>query len=308
MLFPKNFTIMKIKKRLLVLTACVLFSQNAFADEQLFGYLQGSEVMPEGGKQLYQWATQRQGRSYGKFDAQDYRTEFEYGLTNKLQGSLYLNGRSFHSKNSTYEDRNDALYRYDGVSAALKYNVLSPFKPNDYGNIGLALYVEPGYSTVFNVDGSAMNSPYVETKIILQKNFLEDRLVTAFNLENDFVKRQFRVGDRKWQNDLELNMYAGISYMVHSNWYLGLEGRYHSEYPQTYDSNGFNTVPRYGFRQQYVKWVGPNVHYASKNWWFTFTWLTQVGGGGSNNDYANGNLYLIDHERNEFRVKIAYNF
>ncbi len=292
-----------------------LISQAAFADEQLFGYIQGAEVLPEGGKQLYQWVTHRQQRSQGTFSAQDYRTEFEYGITNNLQSSLYLNARSFHIKDSapmedgspTYRNRNDTV-RFDGVSAALKYNVLSPFKPNNFGDIGLALYIEPGYSTVFNVTGEDMSSPYVETKIILQKNFLEDRLVTAFNIENSFVKRKINQTDGKWQNDLELNLYAGISYLLRPKWYVGLESRYHSEYPQTENVNSMYTVPRYGFRQQYVTWVGPNIHYTTKDWWVTLTWLTQVGGNATNNDHAKGRYYLVDHERNEFRVKIAYNF
>jgi hypothetical protein len=180
--------------------------------------------------------------------------------------------------------------------------------PNKFGGIGMALYVEPGYSTVFNVTGEPMYSPFIETKIVFQKNFLEDRLVTVFNIENDFVKRKFKDGDGLWQNDIELNLYAGASYLVHSNWYGGFETRYHSEYPQTSDVSSIATMPRYGFRQQHVAWVGPNVHYTTKKWWITLTWLAQVGGNATNNDGMAGNLYLVDHERNEFRAKIAYNF
>ncbi len=300
---------------LAAIISCAAIAES-FADEQLFGYLQGAETIPQGGKQVYQWVTHRQQRSQGKFSAQDYRTEFEYGFTNKLQGSLYLNARSFHIKDSapiedgaaTYRNRNDSI-RFDGASAALKYNVLSPFKPNKFGDAGLALYIEPGYSTIFNVTGEEMQSPYIETKIIIQKNFLEERLVTAFNIENDFVKRRFVSGsDNKWQNDFELNLYAGASYLVKPNWYLGFEGRYHSEYPQTQNVNDFATMPRYGARQQYAKWVGPNIHYTTRDWWFTFTWLTQVGSNATNNDHKKVNLYLVDHEKNEFRLKIAYNF
>lgn len=306
---------MFIRKALIFILPYIVIINIASADEQFFAYAQTAEVIPQGGKQIYQWITHRQGRSQGSFNAQDYRTEFEYGLTNRLQGSLYVNARSFHIKDSapiedgepTYPNRNDSI-RFDGFSAALKYNILSPFIPNKLGNIGLAFYIEPGYARVFNVTGESMTTPYLETKIIVQKNFFEERLVAVFNIENDFVKRKIVGGDGLWQNDLELNFYAGLSYLVRSNWYIGFEGRYHSEYPQTYDVSSFATMPRYGFKQQHVMWVGPNVHYATKYWWFTLTWLTQIGGNATNNDYKSGNLYLVDHERNEFRLKIAYNF
>ncbi len=72
-----------------------MFAKVSFADEQLFGYIQSAETIPQGGKQLYQWVTHRAGRSQGSFNAQDYRTEFEYGITDRLQGSLYVNARSF---------------------------------------------------------------------------------------------------------------------------------------------------------------------------------------------------------------------
>lgn len=306
-----------MKKLLWLMCIGLLVFTECFGDEQLFGYVQSSEVIPKGGKQFYQWMTYREGRGRGNFNAQDYRSEFEYGVTNRLQASLYLNARAFQNVNSapledgspTYPNRQDKL-RFDGVSTAFKYNILSPFKPNKFGNIGLAAYVEPGYSNVFNVTGDNMTSYYVETKLILQKNFFEDKLVTAFNVENAFVKRRLK-GSSTWQDDLEMNLTGGASYMIHPNWYLGWEGRYHSEYPRTYENGNFwQNSAKYGFLQQNILFTGPNIHYTTKYWWITLTWLKQVKGWATSDDpaYYNGNLHLVDHERNEVRLKVAYNF
>ncbi len=58
--------------------------------------------------------------------------------------------------------------RFVGVSAEAIYRVLSPYTDG----VGLAFYVEPTIGPQFKE---------LETKVILQKNFLDDRLTTAFN-------------------------------------------------------------------------------------------------------------------------------
>ena len=69
----------------------LLMPLSAFADEPLFGYVYTTDLLPRGKFELAQWATWRTGHSLGQFDVLEGRTEFEYGATDRLQLSAYLN-------------------------------------------------------------------------------------------------------------------------------------------------------------------------------------------------------------------------
>lgn len=300
----------------------VLLSLPSFADEQLFGYTQVSETMPKGTAQVYQWLTQRTGKFDGTYIGRDYRTEFEYGITDRIQNSFYINasGHTIKNAHSNVMDddhmnhealssdfpNKDKLLEFNGISNALKFNILSPFMPNRFGNIGLAFYVEPSYSTVHKVTGEKMDEYSIETKIIVQKNFFEDRLVFGFNFNTEFEKRKMK-SESDWEDEAAVEMTTGLTYLMVSRWYVGVEGRYHSEYPGYQARSKFLLRPNYGPREHMALFAGPTVHYAGKRWWFTATYLPQVYGkldGGS----QHGNKHLGEHEMNEVRFKIAYNF
>jgi hypothetical protein len=67
------------------------------ADERFFTYVQVADVIPKGRWEFEQWLTFRKGYPEGdrQFDQYlwDFREEIEYGFTEKLSGSLYLNFR-----------------------------------------------------------------------------------------------------------------------------------------------------------------------------------------------------------------------
>lgn len=309
------------KAYFLVLLVNIFASGSLFADEQLFGYTQVSETMPKGTGQIYQWFTQRSGKGSGTYIGRDFRTELEYGLTDRIQNSFYLN-LSGHKINNAQSNINSMMHmhhalsnefpnkntkvEFNGISNALKFNILSPFIPNKFGNIGFALYVEPSYSTVHKVTGEDMKEYGVETRIIFQKNFLNDRGTFAFNINTEFEKRKMD-GSDEWEDELALEFTSGLTYLVKSNWYLGLEARYHSEYPAEDARGGFSHSPNYGRREHWAVFVGPTVHYAGKEWWITATYLPQIVGA-VDTEGQHGNKHLGEHEMNEFRVKVAYNF
>lgn len=51
----------------------------------------------------------------------------------------------------------------------------------------------------------------METKLIVQKNFLEDQLVWAINLTPEFEVRKFD-GEETWETELALELTSGLSY------------------------------------------------------------------------------------------------
>ena len=268
----------------------LIYTQSAFADEQLFGYVQASETMPQGTAQVYQWITQRTGKFDGTYIGRDFRTEFEYGVTDRLQSSFYIN-TSGHQINNAHSNvygeleheaglsadfpNKNTIFEFNGISNAFKYNVLSPFMPNKFGNIGLALYIEPSYSTIHKITGEKMQEYSVETKIIIQKNFLEDRMTFAFNFNTEFEKRKMH-GENVWQDEFTPEITSGLTYLLRQNWYIGFETRYHSEYPGGSERDKFALLPNYGSREHWAIFAGPTVHYAGRRWWITATYLPHL--------------------------------
>src|SRR3954471_16623309 len=115
----------------------------ASGSERLFTYTQESSVLAPGEKELELWATWRQGRKY-YYRALDERAEFEFGLTERLQASLYLN---FKSETQAEHDAlgNETTPRVlehesgvEGESLELKYKFSDPVADP----IGSALYLE----------------------------------------------------------------------------------------------------------------------------------------------------------------------
>jgi opacity protein-like surface antigen len=272
----------------------------AHADESLFGYTYGADTLPKGETEFELWATDRRGKDEGHYDAQDYRLELEHGFTNRFTVSGYANFASHHIRGLEPEFGGvDRDFGFQGVSAEFKYNVLSPYKDG----FGLTLYAEPGWSRIRKVEGDKVTEYELELKAILQKNFLNDRLIWAANLtlepewehEKEVDETTGEV-EKEWEKELAVEVTTGLSYRVASNWYLGVEGRYHSEYPDW--TNGLH-------REHYAFFAGPSIHYGGKKWWATLTYLPQIYG--SPNEPGRS-LHLEEHEKRELRLKIGYNF
>lgn len=273
-------------------------SSAAYADEQYFGYTYSAEVLGKGATEAEFWATDRRGKDSGHFDAQDYRIELEHGFTNRLSVSGYANFAGHHIRGLEpgFEDT-DRTLAFRGLSSEFKYNVLSPYKDG----IGLTLYAEPAWSRI-HAGGEKGTELELELKAIVQKNFLDDRLIWAanFTFEPEWEKEkeiEEITGDAetKWAKELKLEVSTGLTYRVARGWYAGVEGRYASVYPNW--TNGLH-------RETYAVFAGPTIHYGGKNWWATLSYLPQLFGKPS----PNGSLALDEYEKRELRLKIGYNF
>jgi Family of unknown function (DUF6662) len=266
----------------------------AQADENLFGYLYGSDTLPKGRSEVYNWLTFRTDKGQGTYRAWDEMVEFEHGFTDRLQGSIYIKGRSHTISGGALEEEPERKLNrgleFDGVNVSVKYNLLSVYKDI----FGLALYLEPSYSRISKVAGERMNQFGLETKVILQKNFFDDQLVTAYNFTIEPEWAEIKATNES-KKELELEHTLGLSYRVLPNWFLGLEGRYHSEYPN------------FKGREFGAYFLGPNIHYGTERWWATFTFLPQISGSPKTPGRESG-LHLGEHEKREFRLKLAFNF
>jgi len=269
--------------------SCLFAGGVARADENMFGYVYGADTTPRGHWEVYQWVTRRAGKVDGGYQAFDLRTEVETGLTDRTQLSLYLNGSTHDvARVRGFDDRR--ARGLDGASLELKTMLLSPYKDA----IGLAVYLEPGYSRTEKIAGRRVDEYELEAKVIVQKNFLDDRLAwsTNYTWELEFERASSATD---FEGELAEELTTGVSYRLARNWFAGLEGRVHSEYPDLKLFNG---------REHMAYFLGPNLHYGGERWWFTLTVLPQLNGWP---DSAPSGLYLEEHERLETRLKIGIN-
>lgn len=271
-----------------------LVFDEARADENLWGYLYGVDTLPKGGTEIYNWLTLRTGKGKGTYRGWDEMLELEHGFTDQFQASFYLKGRSHRIAGGALEDDPDRKLAggldFNGVNLAFKYNLLSVYKDL----FGLSLYLEPSYSRIDKISGERMNQFGLENKIILQKNFFDDQLALGYNLTLEPEWSKFKATGEH-EKELELEHTFGISYRFAPKWFVGLEGRYHAEYPELKGP------------QEGAFFLGPNIHYAAEKWWFTFTFLPQLAGRPPTPGRTR-NLELEEHERYEFRLKIAWVF
>lgn len=271
----------------------------ARADENYFGYTYSADTMAKGETEMELWATDRRGKGEGHYDAQDYRIELEHGFTNRLTVSGYANFASHHVRGLEPGFENvHRNFAFQGLSTEFKYNVLSPYKDG----LGLTLYAEPGWSRIHSVEGEKGTEYELELKAILQKNFLDDRLIWAanFTFEPEWEKEKEEnavtgLTESEWEKELKIEVTTGLSFRVAPNWFAGVEGRYASVYPDW--TNGLH-------RETYAVFAGPAIHYGGKNWWVTASYLPQLFGGPS----PGGSRTFDEYEKRELRLKIGYNF
>jgi hypothetical protein len=184
--------------------ACLFAPAPSRADDQPFITLYTTDVDTQGERELEQWLVWRADhvhQAYGDFLSQ---TEFEYGITDDLQGSLYLNYEWTHTQDPGGPSDNQSLV---GLQGEFIYRVLNVY----FDPFGLAFYLEPSY---------APGERGLETKVLLQKNFLNDTLRFAFN--TNFEDDWDRYEDH-WYKTSALEFDAGLAYNITPEFSAGIE-------------------------------------------------------------------------------------
>lgn len=287
----------------------------AQAEEPLFGYVYTTDTLPKGKFEAEQWITDREGQAHGYYHGVEMRSELEYGLSDNIQVSVYANYSYVGARNNSVDHLTEGLdispdhdptkplsgVHSDGVSAEVVWRVMSPYQHP----IGLAFYAEPEIGP---------RESGLELRAIVQKDFLDDRLVLAANAWVEFDKEQgTNLGaiassappsfERTKATYLEFD--AGGSYRFRRNWSAGLEFRNHNEYAN------WSLAP--SDQQHTAFFLGPNIHYGAERWFATLSVLRQLGAVGFTPDqkaqiYA-GRLYGNEHTTwDGIRLKLGRSF
>ena len=179
----------------------------AFADETPFAAIYTTDLLPAGGMEVEQWLTVENGRPFESWHNVAGRTEFEYGVTNRLQLALYANYdyRRVRPFDVRADDARETDLHVKSVSGEAIYRLLSSYAHP----IGLALYVEPAIGPDFRE---------IEAKLLIDKRFLDDRLVIA---ANPIVEYEWEREADGWHKNTELQLLAGAAYRLAPGWFGG---------------------------------------------------------------------------------------
>ena len=273
---------------------------SAIAGEGSFGWIYTLDLQPKGTLEFEQRVQYNRGQAKGSYDLWQNRTELEYGVSENFQIAGYIN-TSQVSANQNYPDGSTAGWlvpasagtssysksRFDGVSLEGIWRFTNPV----ISPIGTGLYLEVTTGPV---------KDELEARLLLQSNFLDDRLVLASNIQLSTEKVKFdssNIGQESMADIL-----IGLSYRVANKWTTGLEYRFHNDF------SGYH----YNSQTQRAHFIGPNVHYASRDWWVTGAWRYQPKGlsscmGDGTAECSNGRVW-DSHTKNEFIIKVGVPF
>jgi hypothetical protein len=210
----------------------------AHADDRPFITLYTTDLQPAGETEFEQGIAWHSGHAGASFQQVVAESEVEHGFADNFQGSIYLTNdwsrtRPFGGPAQSGD--------FVGTKAEFIYRILSPYADP----VGLGVYFEPSW----NPDERG-----IETKILLQKNFLEDALRTVVNV--NFEDTWSRDGAGGWSKESALEFDAGVAYAVTPHWSVALE---------LDNERGFDGMVLGGSASETANafFLGPTVQYAA---------------------------------------------
>ena len=191
-----------------------MLSSSAWAGEGLFSRTYTTETVPQGHFELEQTIRNRSGRSFGTYNSTDFRSEFEYGVTDNLQAAFYVNWGYTHASNAPddnnptggdgpglYDGFSRSAWALDSVALEFIYRILSPISDP----IGFAVYFEPEWDFHDIHNGARVfDSMEDEFRLLFQKNFFDDQLILAYNLVGEWEYFRYAAAETQFYGRVRL--------------------------------------------------------------------------------------------------------
>lgn len=317
------------------ISTLLLTAPQGLAEENLWLYTTGTDTRPEGSWELKLSDISRLDKRSGDYAFHDIRPEIEYGITDRLTigAEVFIFSHDYSDVDPIDETRDPVVgsfsdIQFGGFEIKAKYNVLSPYKDP----FGLSFVAGWEHRDVYRLDGADIDQDAIILQALLQKNYLDNTLVFAFNAKAELERRRSGSGqDFVLEEEIAFDISAGVSYRVAPKWFIGMEIRYQSDFlaVQEFDENGNFGNERYddgsrvqgsnfdltnfslGNQFQYGTYFGPTVHYAEEGWWATAgaLYLIKSGGDGKRNGAVatTGKAY-DEHERWHLGASVGFEF
>lgn len=271
---------MKIKI-VAALTAVSALMGSARADDRPFVFAYTTDIATEGEKEIEQEVTWASGHSREAYQSFESRTEFEYGVSDNFQASSYLN---YDWERARPHDPFAPTETLDatGVSGEFIYRLMNPY----FDPFGLALYAEPSIGN---------GSRSFEVKVLMQKNFFNDALRVALNINLEDKWEKNALG--RYDQSSALEFFAGAAYNITPDWSAGVELAHERGFDGLIIGGTSHNVDDATFFGPTIQYVGHPLHVvlgvqAQLPW--------SSGPSGSLRDG-----YLADAERFRLRVRVG---
>jgi hypothetical protein len=211
-----------------------------FSGVRHFAFLYEAPTSAPESLELEDWITWKRMTGPDRSDAVDFRHELEYGVTDKLQVSLYL--ADWFYKNQ----REHSGFAYSDSAIELIYNLTNPVDDP----LGLSIYAEikAGYRLI-----------ELESKLIAQKNF--GPLILTYNATLEALWKGHSLQERQG----EFQQAFGASYELSPRLSAGIELLHEFVFSEWRADQKIRNL-----------FVGPNVSYRRRNWFVTVTTLAQA--------------------------------
>jgi hypothetical protein len=266
----------------LAFASTLLNPSSARADDQPFLTLDATDIEPELGTELEQNFSWTSGKTGQSFNAIAGETEFEYGLSDQIQLAVAGDYDWTRTRDRAVPGAHAISgVAFDAVRAEMIYQAMNVY----FDPLGLGLVVSPGVGR---------NSQNLETKVLLQKNFFNDRVRTLMNFGAEIGTE--REGGA-WSDVSALTFDAGIAYNI--TWDFSAAVEFNAEHDFSgLLLNGRATPTASTF------YIGPTLQYVTLPWKVTLGAQAQLPWA-SDATHAVGSLdrgFLPDAER--FRVML----
>lgn len=218
----------------------MLPSTVAVAGARHFTFVYEAVTSAPGSLDIEDWVTWSHTSNPQRADEVDFRHEFEFGITENFQASLYVADWFYAA------DPQHSGFTYSDSALELIYNLTNPVMDP----VGLAVYEEIRASDrLFEL----------ESKLIAQKDL--GRLILAYNVTFEAVWQGTGWQDRQG----ELQQALGASYEISQRVSVGVEMLHEFVFPEWRNNERIRNF-----------FVGPNVCFRHQNWFVSVTALAQA--------------------------------
>ena len=267
-----------MKTALFTLVLLLLGAWRLSADERKFTYSYEAKTLPQGSWEFEQWATLRAEREEGDFHVLLFREEIEYGITDLLTTSIYLNW-SWVENDGVPGLPDGYNVEFRGMSSEWKFKLSDPTADA----VGVLLYGELALgSDELELEGKLVFSKAVGP-LVFAYNFI-------YELEWEETERvEGTTLESHWDPSHAIQNTFGVSAELSTSFALGLEAFHLAQFGSSLEDKEYS-----------VFFAGPNIHVATSLGWATLTFLRQFA--------PDGDLELERREKYEVRLVVGVNF
>jgi hypothetical protein len=173
----------------------------------------------------------------------------------------------------------------------MKYRLLD----RDRGLVGLAIEADPQWRRVEGTSGAPVDQMGGQYSILLDKELVPNRVVSAFNLVYEPEASRSRITGA-WSHESTIRFASAIMAQARPDILIGMEARY----LRTYEGLAFDHFAGHAL------YLGPTVSAKLPgDCWLLAAWNIQIAGRSVGEP---GSLDLTNFERHQVRLKFGFNY